>query len=107
MKQTIWVSFDLGIRGDYEGMYGFLDTHQAKECGDGVAVLQYDFEGDLAGKLKEDLAQSVKLDKRSRIYVVFPGENGKYKGRFIVGGRKPPPWAGYGSVAIDEEDRSE
>ena len=31
---TVWISYDLGIRGDYEGLYAWLDSHRAKECGD-------------------------------------------------------------------------
>ena len=31
---TIWISYDLGVRGDYEGLYAWLDSHGAKECGD-------------------------------------------------------------------------
>jgi hypothetical protein len=33
-RAAVWISFDLGVRGDYEGMYAWLDTHNAKECGD-------------------------------------------------------------------------
>jgi len=33
MKKLIWIAFDLGVRGDYDGIYEFLDTHEAKECG--------------------------------------------------------------------------
>ena len=28
----IWLSFDLGISGDYEGMYAWLDDKNAQEC---------------------------------------------------------------------------
>lgn len=33
----IWLSFDLGVSGDYEGMYAWLDDKRAKECGSSVA----------------------------------------------------------------------
>lgn len=29
--RTIWISYDLGVQGDYEGLYGWLDTHKARE----------------------------------------------------------------------------
>ena len=32
-RSTIWISYDLGVRGDYENLYSWLDTHGAKECG--------------------------------------------------------------------------
>ena len=34
MKHFVWISFDLGVKGDYEGMYAWLDSKDAKECGD-------------------------------------------------------------------------
>ena len=40
-KQVIWISFDLGIRGDYENLYAWLDEHGAKECGDNFASIIY------------------------------------------------------------------
>ena len=52
MKSVVWISFDLGVRGDYQGMYEFLDAHQAKECGDGVAFLQIEHQGELIDKLR-------------------------------------------------------
>jgi hypothetical protein len=33
-----WLSFDLGVRGDYEALYEWLDALDAKECGDSVAT---------------------------------------------------------------------
>ncbi len=107
MKKLIWLTFDLGIRGDYEGMYTFLDAHGAKECGDSTATLWYEFKNDLVKELARDLAKAVTLEKRSRVYVVFPGANDKYRGRFLFGKRKAPPWAGYGAAEPDVEDVSE
>jgi len=31
-----WLSFDLGLRGNYELLYAWLDAMEAKECGDNV-----------------------------------------------------------------------
>jgi hypothetical protein len=105
--KLIWIAFDLGVRGDYEGIYEFLDRHEAKECGDSVAVFQYEFKRDPVAELKRELSDAVKFDRRSRVYVIFPDKAGKYKGRFIVGGRKPAPWAGYAASNLDEEDSGE
>jgi hypothetical protein len=107
MKQTIWLTFDLGIRGDYESMYRFLDTHNAKECGDRVAVFSYEFEGDLIAKLTEDLRSKVEFNSRSRIYVIYRREDGKPRGRFVVGKRKSPIWTGFGTNVFEEEDVGE
>jgi hypothetical protein len=107
MKAFLWMSFDLGVRGDFEGMYEFLDTDQAKECGDSVGIFQYEYKKDLLAELKKDLEKSVNFDKRSRVYVIYPVPNGKYKGRFLIGKRKSPPWAGHGPSQDDEEDAGE
>jgi len=99
----IWMSFDLGIQGDYEGLYAWLDRHGAKECGDSVAALRYPFKQDLIKELTADLKRNVKLEKRARVYVVYR-KDGKVTGRFITGGRKNSPWAGYGVKDEDIED---
>jgi len=104
MKHFIWMAFDLGVRGDFEGMYEFLDAHKAKECGDSVGAFLYEYQGDLVRELTKDLKKSVEFDKRSRVYAIFPGQDGKYKGRFVVGRRKSPAWAGHGPSQGDEED---
>jgi hypothetical protein len=52
---TVWISYDLGVRGDYESIYSWLDAHGAKECGDSLAVLTYRHDGQLIDKLKADL----------------------------------------------------
>lgn len=41
MKKAIWISYDLGVKGDYEGLYAWLDDHKAIECGDSVAFINY------------------------------------------------------------------
>ena len=106
MQKTIWLSFDLGIRGDYEGIYTWLDDHQAKECGDNIAVLKYDFSVALLDDLKSDISRSIELTKKSRIYVIWRDDTTKkMKGRFICGTRKSPPWTGYanGDEVVEDE----
>ncbi len=107
MKSAIWVSYDLGVQADYEGMYAWLDEHQAKECGDSLAFLNYEYSGALLPALTADLERSVQITKRTRIYVIYREQEAKgIKGKFIFGGRKAPPWSGFaivaGSAEIDE-----
>ena len=101
MKSSVWLSFDLGVSGDYEGMYAWLDDHNAKECGSSVAFFQFSCDGDLPQALKAEIENAVSLNKRSRVYLVY-GESGKMKGRYIIGRRKSAPWDGYG--AYEEHD---
>jgi hypothetical protein len=97
MRKLIWIAFDLGIKGDYEGMYRWLDVYKAKECGDNIAVLNYEYNDDLKKELIADIQNSVETDKRSRLYVVYP-ESGKTKGSFIMGERRSSPWTGYAPI---------
>lgn len=106
--QAIWISYDLGIRGDYSSLYAWLDAHDAKECGESVAFLNYSYDGELRLALKNDLGKAVALDKGSRIYVVFrETKTNKNKGVFIFGGRKSSPWTGYapkGAGTTEDEE---
>jgi hypothetical protein len=86
-KSFIWISFDLGIQGDYEGMYSWLDSHEAQECGDSVAALEFEYQEDLLKELKRELESSVKIDKKARVYVIRRVD-GKVKGRFLFGQEK-------------------
>lgn len=105
MKRTIWISYDLGVRGDYEGIYTWLDEHEAIECGDSLSLLKYEFSGDLIEDLKKDIQDSVDLTKKTRIYVIWrDATTKKMKGRFIFGTRKSPPWTGYASGEEEFED---
>ena len=102
----IWLSFDLGVSGDYDGMYAWLDDKQAQECGPSVASFLCSQEHDLVPSLKSEIKEAVVLNKRSRIYVVYKDDQGRSKGRFLIGGRKNPPWDGYGrhDETDDDED---
>lgn len=103
MKHWIWISFDLGVKGDYEGMYKWLDEHDARECGDSMAGLRYEYSDDLIDSLKRDLQDNVEFTSKSRVYVIRLLE-GKMKGRFIFGGRRSAPWSGYAESRDQEED---
>lgn len=100
---SIWLSYDLGIKGDFQGLYSWLDDHRAKECGNNVAYLNYSFTGaetDLVQSLRKDLMASVDFKPSDRVYIVHltkVGDNHKVQGRFIIGNRRSNPWVGYGS----------
>ena len=105
MKRAIWISYDFGVRGDYEGIYAWLDEHGAIECGDSIAFLKYECSGDLIEALKKDIKDSVDVTKKTRIYVIWRDTTTrKMKGRFILGTRKSPPWTGYASGEEELED---
>ena len=90
------MSYDLGVQGDYPGIYSWFDEHQANECGDNLAFLNYEHSGSLLEALRADLKRSVETTKRTRIYVIYrEQESNKMKGSFIFGGRKAAPWSGF------------
>ncbi len=103
MESTVWISYDLGVNGDYEALYSWLDSHAAKECGDSIAYLTYRHTGDLIACLEKEINSVVTLDKRSRIYVVRK-DGDQIKGRFLIGHRKTAPWEGYGDIHDESED---
>jgi len=71
MKHFVWISFDLGVKGDYEGMYAWLDSKGAKECGDSLACLRYEHESnDLLEDVKKDLNANVSVLQKSLDYTV-------------------------------------
>lgn len=111
MKQKgVWLSYDLGFRGDYEALYAWLDDHKAKECGDNLAYFRFDCEGNIFQALKSELSKVISLDKSSRIYAmckVEGEEKGRFQGRFVVGRRRQAPWSGYGSLSEQEEDEAD
>jgi hypothetical protein len=106
-SSTIWLSFDLGVRGDYEGMYAWLDSRHAKECVQNVALLVYKYKhaGALVASLQADLKKSVEIGKRARVYVIYrDSETTRMKGFFLFGGRRTPVWAGYSGEGEEQED---
>ncbi|QCQ22145.1 hypothetical protein [Desulfoglaeba alkanexedens] len=106
MEKAVWMSFDLGVRGDYEGLYAWLDSKKAIECGDSLAFFKYDVSEDIVESLEKEIKENVEINKKTRIYVIFrDAKTKKMKGKFILGSRKTAPWAGYsGSQEQTEEE---
>lgn len=103
VKKVIWLSYDLGIGGDYPGLYKWLDNHKAVECGSSVAFFEYLVEegqlDNLLSLLMVDIGSAIDLRSGDRLYVVYRKSGGSkcsVNGRFIYGRRKSNPWEGYG-----------
>jgi len=105
-EKLVWISFDLGVSGDYEGMYAWLDNHSGKECGDSLAAIKYEPKLDMIAEMKSDIKKSVELNKKSRIYIIYRSDDGKMKGSFLCGARKQAPWTGYGISQEESSDES-
>ena len=107
MKKALWISYDIGVRGDYEGLYAWLDNKGAIECGDSLAFFTYEADGDIIKSLKKEIEEAVEITKKMRIYVIYrDAETNKMKGKFVFGTRKAAPWTGCASVpgqTVEEE----
>jgi len=115
-KKGIWISYDFGLKGDFTGLFTWLDNHSAVECGNGLAFFRYDISKlkqtdteSLIKHLSSDLKETVKLSRTDRVYIIFKDNLiNKVKGEFINGNRKQSPWEGYGKLkggnTIDTEE---
>ncbi|WKW45492.1 hypothetical protein P3875_06785 [Myroides sp. JBRI-B21084] len=102
------LNYDLGIRGEYDNLYIFLDTNKAIDCGNSNCFFEYSFKGtdieyeDKFKQLKEDLDKTITFSKSDRIYVIVHSIDGTPRGKFIVGQRKTPVWDGYAEKEVDD-----
>lgn len=100
MTKAIWISFDLGIEGDYKGLYKWLDKNNAVECGDNFAYIRKSIDStiDLPKKIKDEIKEDVSIKKGDRIYIIYRNVEKKVKGDFIFGSRKRSPWEGFSNI---------
>lgn len=105
VQKSIWISYDLGVKGDYPGFYSWLDNNNAAECGDNIAFIKYETQSDedIAEKIKQDLKSRVNFSKTDRVYIIWKESDGKIKGSFIIGKRKAAPWQGYGDATTEDD----
>ena len=101
-KQQVWISYDLGIQGDYESLYRWLDEHHAVECGDTVALIEFEYRQDLPRELHQALTSKVQLGPASRVYVLV-GTNDGVRGGWLIGRRHRAPWEGYAVASAPGE----
>ena len=98
-----WISFDLGLQGNYEQLYAWLDQQDyktkgdrqgAKECGDNLATF-------VSSKSRSAIAKELKSrlsgQRNARVYIITMESGGK----FFIGTRKFAPWKGYAEVGSD------
>jgi hypothetical protein len=100
------MSYDLGVDGDYDGLYHWLDKVGAKECGDSVASFDFKYSSKFEVELKRALKGAFKVTKRTRVYIVRrEPKNGesRVKGSWLIGSRRAAPWAGH-AYSYDRSD---
>jgi hypothetical protein len=112
VKKTIFITFELGMRGDYESLYKWLDEKKAEERGYGVAIIkEYVIDTsikkdiDFLRLVKKELTQKVSFGNTDRVYMIWNGfENNLIKAGFIYGKAKQAPWTGFAEKDIDTID---
>lgn len=112
MKKVIWMSYDLGVQGDYNHLYAWLDNHDALECGDSMVYFVYEVpdgtdDDTFKTIIREDLESSIKFNPGNRIYMVRrvkEDDKDTFYGQFIIGKRKASPWEGYGDKTENTDD---
>jgi len=92
-KKRYWLSYDLGLRGNYDSLYEWLDAQDATECCDTLATFQSDKSND---EIRRELTEVLGDTNKVRIYLISAGV-----GTFLIGKRKAAPWAGYFQSAVD------
>ena len=112
MDRYIWLSYDLGIQGDYAHMYAWLDNYGAKDCGDSFAYLKYPMpkemnDEELVAYIKKDLENNIEFKPGNRVYLIrYNPDKKSSTGTFLIGKRKAAPWEGYGDKDSDSSDDS-
>lgn len=111
MNKVIFISFDFGLKSDYENLYKWLDENEAVERGYGMAYIK-NFR--VGKKLTTDKAfvfhmrkvikEKVKIGNNDRIYMIWNGieDDTKMRSGFIFGSAKQSPWTGYAQKSADD-----
>ena len=105
-SKSFWLSYDLGLKGDYNNLYTWLDNLQAKECGDSIAFFNYKFHDNFMEEIKNSLSENVDIRKTDRIYLIYldSEDKNKIKGKFLFGNRKRAPWEGFSNKNLNTEE---
>ena len=93
-----WISFDLGLMGDYSHFYKWLDEQEAQECGSGTASIISNKSLDAIVSAMRDALQET---PRARVYILARQPDGRFGGKFVIGGRRKAPWSGFAVRASD------
>lgn len=107
-SKSFWLSYDFGLRGNYNGLFNFLDNFNAKECGNGLSYFIYDNPNllnieELLKKLQSEIMEKVAPSDSDRIYIIWKNDEMAIKGKFLFGKRKQAPWIGYGDRSTGDD----
>jgi hypothetical protein len=63
-KIAIWLTYDLGVGGDFEGLYSWLDDKEAIECGNNNAYFKYSIQDTMISDTQLLDALKTELEKK-------------------------------------------
>ena len=105
----IILNFDLGLKGDYESLYRFLDNNKAQDCCNSNCAFEFPFSNNKLNhsekfiEVKSVLEDNVSLKRGDRIYCIVHNEEGIPRGSFLYGHRQRPVWEGYGEKNKEDD----
>lgn len=119
MEKRIFINFDLSLRGDYKGLYKWLDKNNAEERGNGYALIKKYFypDSELAGAsdykeknmklinfIRKDIKKFAEIGSSDRIYLTFETfEKESLGGIFLFGKKQATPWEGHYNESSETE----
>lgn len=103
MNKTIFITYDFGMKGDYEGLFKWLDEHNAEERGYGIGIIKkYNYNSliktdiEFLKSVRIELKNKIKISSNDRIYMIWNSiEENKIAAGFLFGKSKQSPWTGY------------
>lgn len=112
MIKNIFVTFDFGMKGDYDGLFKWLDENNAEERGYGVArIPSYNLDKNITTDLavlksvRETLKERINIGNSDRIYLMWPSlEKKSLAAGFAFGKQKQAPWEGFAHNTEDKLD---
>ena len=104
MKRPIFISYDFGMKGDYDGLFKWLDENKAEERGYGIGFIkEYNYKEnsiktdiDFLRFVRSELKKRIKIGSSDRLYMIWNSlESSKIKAGFLFGKSKQSPWTGF------------
>ncbi len=92
------------MKGDYEGLFKWLDENKAEERGYGIGMIKdYPFDSnviktdvDFLKLIKSELKKRIIIGSSDRLYMIWKSlETNKIQAGFLFGKSKQSPWTGY------------
>lgn len=104
MEAYVILTYDLGISGDYKGLFKFMDSHEAIETAGNTGVFKFQYKANLKEELKSEIEKYVKINEGDRIYCFSkPVNENNFFGFFVAGGRVTPPWKGFSQERVEQD----